>query len=148
MAPTSRITARALGKMPTTSVRRLTLLVQAFLRVVGPDLAPVVLWKRQIGQHLVLGLIQELGDTWEASTQLVGDAAPLFTSGGGIRVDEHRADGGGDHLLRPFGYQAEGVSHEMGPTALPAGSLEYGGDGAFESLVAVADHQLHTGQTT
>src|SRR5947209_10051636 len=107
MAPTRRITARSFGKMPTTSVRRLTLLVQALLRIVGPDLAPVLLWKRQVGQHLVLSLIQELSHAWKPRSQLIGHAPPLFTSGRGIRLDEHRANGGRHHLLGPLGYQAE-----------------------------------------
>jgi site-specific DNA recombinase len=36
----------------------------------------------------------------------------------------------------------------VGATPLPARSLQYRGDGAFEALVAVADHKLHASQTT
>src|SRR5262245_50390503 len=34
----------------------------------------------------------------------------------------------------------------MGTAALPAGPLQHGGDGAFQPLVAIAGHQLDTGQ--
>ena len=36
----------------------------------------------------------------------------------------------------------------MRAASLPAGALEDRGDGAFETLVAIADHQLHASQTT
>src|SRR5438270_1915449 len=119
-----------------------------FERVVGPDLSPVLWWERQIRQHLVLGLVQQLSHAREARPQLIGHTAPLLTSGGGIRLDEHGADRGRDHLLGAFGHQAQRISHEMRAASLPAGALEDRGDGAFETLVAIADHQLHASQTT
>ena len=60
-------------------------------------MAPVLWWERQIGQHLVLGLIQELSHTWEACTQLIGDAAPLLTRRGGIRLHKDGADRSSHH---------------------------------------------------
>ncbi len=118
----------------------LDLLVQTFLGVVGPDLAPVVLWERQIRQHLLLGFVQQLRHAWEAGPELIGDPTPLLARTGSIRLDEDGADCGGDHLLGALGHQAQCVSHEMGSAALPTGALEHRGNRTLESLVAVAGH--------
>jgi hypothetical protein len=63
----------------------------------------------------------------------------------------------GFRLCRPFqrrlSWECDPSRHNpevgvMGPTALPAGTLEHRGDGAFESLVAIADHQPNASQIT
>ena len=96
-------------------------------------MTPMFLWERQIGQHLVFGVVEQLGHAWEACTQLVSDAAPLLAGSGSVRLDEHGADGGGHHLLRAFGHQAQRIPHEVRASPLPAGALQDRGDGAFES---------------
>jgi hypothetical protein len=78
-------------------------------------MAPVLLREGQIGQYLLLSLIQQLGHPWETWAQLIGDTPPLVTRTGCIRLNEDGADGGGDQLLGPFGHQAQHVPHEVNP---------------------------------
>src|ERR1700745_1576903 len=111
-------------------------------------MAPMLLWEGQIRQHLVLGVIQQLCHTWKALAELVGDAAPLLASSGGIRLDKDRADRRSDHSLGTLGHQTQHIPHEMRSATLPARSLNHRGDGSLEALVTVADDQLHPGQAT
>ena len=84
----------------------LDFLVQAFLRVVAPDLSPVLLRKRQVRQHLILGRIEQLGQPRPARSEPVGDPAPGGSSIVCIGLEEHGPDRGRDHLLCTLGHQS------------------------------------------
>src|SRR6516165_7729824 len=57
IAPTRRTRASSLGKMPTTSVRRLISAVDAFERIGGMQLGAMLRRERLVGGHVRLGRI-------------------------------------------------------------------------------------------
>ena len=75
--------AASLGKMPTTSVRRL----------ISP-----------IGQG---GQLRDLGP------ELIGDAAPLLLCSLGVVLDEGGGDEGGDHAAAATAGMSQDVTHEV-----------------------------------
>ena len=70
--------ASSLGKMPTTSVRRL---ISPLTRSIG--LVECSAWcgapagRAHVGEHVALGLIHQLGELLDPRAQLVGDLSPL-----------------------------------------------------------------------
>ena len=73
--------ASSLGKMATTSVRRLISPLRRSSGLVECSCAPVVLGEGHVGEHVVLGLVHQLGELAEALAQAVGDGAPLLVRG-------------------------------------------------------------------
>jgi len=77
------------------------LFVEAFLRVVGADLGPVLDGEGAEGQDVVGGVQQGDSDIVEAGLgQLVDDVTELFPGGLTVGLLEDRADQGGDHRPR------------------------------------------------
>jgi hypothetical protein len=77
-APTSRTMASSLGKMPTTSVRRL---ISPLRRSSGfvVQLGPMLLSGRSCRRaHRFFGVVHEGGELWNFRSDLIGDAAPLL----------------------------------------------------------------------
>ena len=85
---------------------------------------------------------EHLLDGRELAPELVGDRVQLLVHGLGIGLGEDRADRGGHHLLGALWHLGEDVAHEVDATPLPGGADHHGGDGPFEPLVGVGDHQL------
>ena len=69
----------------------LDLAVEAFERVVGPDLAPVLGREGEVGEHVRLRLVQQGGQAGEAIAEAVGDAPPLLPRLAAL-LDEAEAD--------------------------------------------------------
>jgi hypothetical protein len=73
--------AASLGKMPTTSVRRL---ISPFSRSIGFVLCSLARWaagtmgggEAHIGEHVRLGVVHEGREFRQLGAQLIGDLAP------------------------------------------------------------------------
>src|SRR5215470_15682251 len=140
-----RSRAWGLGKMPTTSVRRLSsrlsrssgLLDQSLRQWASGKSAKAVrsalAWSEHRRDGRVLGL-QEAGDDVDLGAHELG---------GGLGEDG--ADGGGDHLPGVFGDPGGDVALEVDAAALPGGAGQDLGDGGGEPAVLIRDHQADTG---
>lgn len=106
------------------------------------QLGAVLRWERHIGQHVWLGLIHEGGELWQFGTELVGDLAPLSPGRFGIVLGEGGGDEGGDDTPAALAGMRQDVAHEVHAAMLP-GSIEHLGDGSFDALMSVGDHQLY-----
>src|SRR5689334_7669147 len=69
--------------------------------------------EREVCQHIVLGEVHQLRESWPARAEPVGNASPGRLSTLCIRLVEDGADGRGNHLLRALWHQRQGVTHEM-----------------------------------
>ena len=69
--------AASLGKMPTTSVRRLISPLSRSSGLVECSLARCCWREGHVGQHVGLGLVHQRGELRDLGPELVGDAAPL-----------------------------------------------------------------------
>ena len=66
--------AASLGKMPTTSVRRLISPLRRSSGLVECSLARCAAGKRHVGEHVGLGLVHQGGELGQLGPELVGDA--------------------------------------------------------------------------
>lgn len=57
------------------------LAVEAFDRVGGVQLGPVLRGERHVDEHVGLGLVEESGKLGQLGTELIGDLAPLRSCG-------------------------------------------------------------------
>ena len=69
--------AASLGKMPTTSVRRLISPLSRSIGLVRVQLGPVRRGEAHVGEHVGLGLVHEGGELGQLGAELIGDLAPL-----------------------------------------------------------------------
>jgi hypothetical protein len=90
--------ASSLGKMPTTSVRRLISPLTCSIGLVELQLGAMCDRKGHVGEHVDLGLVHERGELRQFGAQLVGDPAPLCASRFGIVLGEGSGDEGGDTI--------------------------------------------------
>src|SRR5829696_9779890 len=105
MAPTRRMTAGSLGKMPTTRARRLISLLTRSSGLVDHTLGQ---WLRgKAGEHFGFGLIHQWPDLGEGCGELVADAVPGVGDGAGVGLGEDRPEYGGDHVLVGLGHQRQ-----------------------------------------
>ena len=114
--------AASLGKMPTTSVRRLISRVRALERIGGVHLRPVLGGEVHVGEHIGLRRVHQLGELGQLRAELVGHAAPCCLRRRRVLLGEGGGDEGGNHALSALAGMGEGVAHEMHPAALPAGA--------------------------
>jgi hypothetical protein len=126
-----RTTASSLGKMPTTSVRRL----------ISPLTRPVLCRERHIGEHVRFCLVQKGGELGQLGSQLVGDLAPLSSGALSVVLGEGGGSEGGDDAAPLTARMREHIAHEMDAAALP-GCVVHLGDGAFDALMSVRDNEL------
>ena len=103
--------AASSGKMPTTLVPALDLLVETLQGVGGVDLAPVLPGEGHEGQHVLFGLVHELGELRQALAQALGDLASLGDGALVILLHEGRGDDGGDHRALCLGNVGQDISH-------------------------------------
>ena len=80
--------AASLGKMPTTSVRRLISPLRRSSGLVECSLARCCGREGHVGQHVGLGLVHECGELGQLGAELVGDPAPLRLGGLGVVLGE------------------------------------------------------------
>jgi hypothetical protein len=104
--PTSRISERSSGKMPTTSVRRPISLLKRFSGFVDLSFDRCAAGKRVEGENVLLGLLQQGGDLGQLDIE-VGDGLGLA-----VRQDERDAPSGFEVSVRsdPREQQALGPS--------------------------------------
>jgi hypothetical protein len=113
MAPTSRMMASSLGKMPTTSVRRLISPFSRSIGLVEQILAQCSLGEVHEGENVDLGLIEQGGEFRQTAAQLIGDVAPLFAGGGRGVLGESGGDKGRDDATPVLAGMGESVTHEV-----------------------------------
>ena len=66
--------------------------------------------------------------------------------GDGALLGEHRAQGGGDHLLLGLRHRLQEVAREMDAAALPGAALEHAAHGLGQPHVGIAHHQPDTAE--
>ena len=137
MAPTSRVMAASLGKMPTTLVRRLTSAMEPFDRVCGVQFLAVLLGESHVGEDVVLGFVHENCQLGHLGPELVGDLTPLGLRAVGVLLGE-----GGDDAPALAAGMGQQVAGEVHAASLPGGA-EDPGRGGLQTLVVVGDQQLH-----
>ena len=112
--------AASLGKMPTTSVRRLISPLRRSSRLVECSLA-VLDPEGHVGEHICLRFVQEGCELGQLGAQLIGDAAPLRSGGFGIVLREGGGNEGGDDAAALSTGMGEHVAHEVHAAAPPSG---------------------------
>ena len=113
MAPTSRVMAASLGKIPTTLVRRLTSAWSRSIGFVGVQFLAVLPGEAHVGEDVVLGFVRENCQLGHLGPELVGDLAPLDLRAVGVLLGEGGGDEGGDDapaLAAGMGQQVGGRS--------------------------------------
>ena len=122
------------------------LAVEAFVGVVGPDLAPDLLGERGEGEDVGAGGLEVVGDGGELLGQGVDDPVELGVHrlGVGLVVDrvQQRLDPA-PRALRGHRHQVRGV---VGAAALPGGAGQGRGDRGDQAGVGVGGDQLDPGQ--
>ena len=144
MAPTSRVMAASLGKIPTTLVRRLT---SAWSRSIG--FVECNFWRCSLGKLMYArtscSASSKNCQLGHLGPELVGDLAPLDLRAVGVLLGEGGGDEGGDDAPALAAGMGQQVAGEVHAAALPCGA-EDPGRGGLQALVVVGDHQLHAAQ--
>ena len=122
------------------------LLVQPFLRVVRPDLAPDLVREAGEREQVLAGVVEVLGGVGELRGDGVDDPAELVAHRGGVGLVEDGAHHGGDPRLRRLGHLGEQVAQVVGAAALPGRAGQGGADRVDQAAVGVGDDQPHPGQ--
>ena len=112
IAPTSRVIAFSLGKMPTTLVRRLISPLRRSSGFGRMQLLAVLPGEAHVGEDVVLGLVHEGGELWRLGPELVGDQAPLCGGTVGIVLGKRGCDEGGDDAPALPAGMGQQVAHE------------------------------------
>src|ERR1700693_4689402 len=146
MAPTSRMMASSLAKMPTTSVRRLIspftrsigFVECSFGRCAGGKLmqARASLSASSINSASFL----TLGRSWPATCRPWGRDGPASVLG------EGGGDEGRDDAAALFAVMRQRVAHEVNATALPRG-VQNLGDCRLQPFMGIRDDELDAAQT-
>src|SRR6185312_1077372 len=97
MAPTRRVMAASLGKMPTTSVRRLISPLRRSSGLIEWIFGAMILWEAHEGEDVSLSVIRERGELRHFGRHLIRNLAPLLASRVRILLDEGRADEHGNN---------------------------------------------------
>ncbi len=147
MAPTRRMIAASLGKMPTTSVRRLTSPLRRSSGLVEWILARCSLGKESCRRGRLPRPGRAARRVWVAWAGLGRRHAPLGLGGAGVVLGEGGGDERRHHAPAAPAGMGERVAHEVHPAALPGGP-EHARDRGLDAVVRVRDHQLDTGQAT
>jgi hypothetical protein len=82
-----RVIASSLGKMPTTSVRRLISPLKPFERIDGMDFRPVIFREAHEGERVGLCFVHEGSKLRHLWTQLIGDRPPLLAGSLGVVLE-------------------------------------------------------------
>ena len=125
--------ASSLGKMPTTSVRRLISPLSRSMGIVGVQLGAVFLGEGHVCQHVMLSLIHDVGELGRLGADLIGNGVPL----GAGRLRRLLGEGGGDEgtgdPAAALACMGKNITHEVHPAPLPGSAqyLGYRGPDAF-----------------
>ena len=116
-APTRRMTAASLGKIPTTRARRLISLLSRSSGLSTRSSASGS-GERGEGEDFGFGVVHQRADLREPVGELVADLVPGRGDGGRVGLGEDGAEHRGDHVLMRLGHQGEQVAGEVDPAAL------------------------------
>lgn len=95
--------------------------------------------EHNVGQHIVLAAVHELGELWPACADLVGDVARGCPRLLAVGLAEDLKDGRCDDRVLATRNVREGVPHSVHAAALPR-RVEHPGVGGLEAGVGVGDH--------
>ena len=123
----------------------LDLLVEAFDRVRGMDLRPVLDGEVHVGKDVNFAVVDEGGKLRPLASELVGGVTQRLAGTGAIGLDKGLAERGRDHALLGLADMGQGVAHPVNAASLP-GRANDPADGGLEALVGVGDDQLHPAQ--
>ena len=124
-APTRRYDRSLVGKIPTTSVRRLISPLSRSIRIGRIDFAVVLARKTHVGEHVLLGIRHEFSDLRESLLKLIGHHVPLRPSGLLAGLGKDGANERGDHAALAFGRMHQQVAHEMHAAACQAAEITF-----------------------
>ena len=115
------------GKMPDDVGASFQFPVQAFDRVVRPDLGPVRWREPGVGEQVGFHAREAAGDAGCGGLELIDDGSQLGDGGVVVGLDEDRADQRRDQLTLLMGCGRQHVAHRVDAAALPGGALEASG---------------------
>ena len=147
-APTRRMTAASLGKIPTTRERRLISLLTRSSGLVDQILRqcargkPVNARTSALASSISGPILGNDVASWSRTSSQVALTAA------GVGLGEDRAEHGGDHVAVRLRDVGEQVAGEVDPAPLMPGALEAPLERRDQTGVLVADHQPDTGQAT
>ena len=126
MAPTRRVMASSLGKMPTTSVRRLISplsrssgLVLWIFGLWSPAFAGQALGEAHKGQNIGFGLVHQSGQLGDLGPELIGHLAPLGAGHFGILLGKGGGDEGSNDAPALLAGMRQNIAHEVHAATLP-----------------------------
>ena len=99
------------------------------------------LGKGHVGQHVLFGVVHEIGEFRHLQPDLTGDFTPLDTCGLRGVLDEHRGYEGGDVPSATFASMGQRVSHEVNPATLPGRTKNIGNCGLV-TFMCIGDDKL------
>jgi hypothetical protein len=117
------------------------LLVQAFKRIGGGDLLPVLGREIHVGKDLFLASKKERRDPRQPFFEPISQRSELLFGPHLVGLLKHQAHSGKHHPLAVLGNQREEIAKEVYPASLPARSQEDLVDGPVKSLVGVGDDE-------
>ena len=131
--PCCYVMAAWLGKMPTTSVRRL---ISPISRPADWSSAawPCARQGRSCRRALSLGLVHQSGKLGHLRMDLVGDEAPLRARRRGIVLGKGGGDEGRDDTPALPAGMRQHIAHEVHAAALPGGA-EHLGNGGLDAFM-------------
>lgn len=113
IAPTRRMMASSLGKMPTISVLRLISPLRRSIGSVLCSLARCSFRQGHVGENVFFGIIHDGGELGDLRPDLVGDGAPLGACGFRRLVGKGGGDEGGDDTPTALAGVGKNVPHEV-----------------------------------
>jgi hypothetical protein len=156
MAPTRRVMASALGKMPTTSVRRLISPLRrssGLVRWIFGRWSPAfgslsrgqAFGEAHEGENIGFGLIHQHGELCHLGSELIGHLTPLGAGRFSVFLGKGGGDEGGNDTPAVLAGMGQHIAHEVHPATLPGGVQNFG-NRRLEPLMRIRDHQLDAAQ--
>jgi len=148
MAPTRRMTAAGLGKIPATRARRsISLLTLSRGLVVDQILIQCARGRTVNARTFGLGVVHEWPELGEAVGELVAHGVPGGLDPGGIGLGEIVRNTAATHALLTLGHMGQQVADEVDSAPLVPSALEGPLPRFDQAGVLVADDQLDPAQS-
>ena len=146
MAPTRRMAAAWLGKIPTTRERRLISLLIRSRGLVDQIFCQCARGNAAKANTSALAASMSGPVLGEPGGELVGNLVPGVADGASVGLGEDGPEQRRGHVLVRLGHHSQQVADEVHPAALAGRSLEPPVRGAGESAVRIRDHQAHASE--